>query len=466
MGLVPLAKELGVSRGSTLTKLIFILQNFTAMHVLTFVVAAVSFITIMMGRTIKTSLSKRYPKIAFLPDRFAVVILSAVLTYQFRWDKQGLEILGEVESAEGGLFHFQFPFALSHLNHVKEALSTAFLIAVLGFFESVVAAKSLGTTLDVSISSNRELIALGTANVLGGCFQALPAFGGYGRSKVNKATGGRTPLSSVVLSACTIICTMFLLPYFYYLPRCVLSAMISVVAVSLLEEAPHDIAFFVRLRALPDLATMTLVFLTTLLWSLSTGIAVGVGISLVQVIRHSTQARIQILKREPGTDNFRAVDESSSPGTSIIADLDPPTPEPATSTIVIKIREALTFANAGAMSQRLWRIDRYGDSHAHPSLPRLKSGVEALVFDIAGMASIDGSGAQELRQTLERYTSRGVKVWFCRVYGGVGGAVWTRMQRAGIVDLIGGPDHMVATTEEAVRAAEVERERAAELGGV
>ena len=70
----------------------------------------------------------------------------------------------------------------------------------------------------ISLSSNRELVALGAANILGGCFMALPAFGGYARSKVNAATGGKTPMSSIFLSLITVICVLFVLPYFYYLP--------------------------------------------------------------------------------------------------------------------------------------------------------------------------------------------------------------------------------------------------------
>lgn len=106
-------------------------------------------------------------------------------------------------------------------------MSTAFLIALLGFFESSVAAKSLGggeTRREgegiegIALSPNRELVALGVANLVGGCFAALPAFGGYGRSKVNAQTGGKTPMSSIFLSIITVICVLFLLPYFYYLP--------------------------------------------------------------------------------------------------------------------------------------------------------------------------------------------------------------------------------------------------------
>ena len=163
---------------------------------------------------------------AYIPDRFLVVVLSAILAGAFRWDKNGLEILGEVKSASGSNpFPFRWPFQNSHMKNIREAMGTSFLIALLGFFESSVAAKALGGgesgadgIQGIQLSPNRELVALGVANLVGGCFMALPAFGGYGRSKVNASTGGKTPMSSVFLSIITIICVLFLLPYFYYLP--------------------------------------------------------------------------------------------------------------------------------------------------------------------------------------------------------------------------------------------------------
>ena len=177
-------------------------------------------------RELKRRLQPRYPGVAYVPDRFIVVALSAVFTWKLGWDKQGLRILGDVQSSTGSSFPFHWPFVPSHMNHVREAMGTSFLIALLGFFESSVAAKSIagveGKTGDgiqgMPLSANRELVALGVANLVGGCFMALPAFGGYGRSKVNASTGGKTPMSSVLLSLITVICVLFLLPYFYYIP--------------------------------------------------------------------------------------------------------------------------------------------------------------------------------------------------------------------------------------------------------
>lgn len=177
-------------------------------------------------REVKRRLQPRYPWVAYVPDRFLVVALSTILTWKLGWDKQGLRILGSVQSTTGSPFPFHWPFVPSYMTHIREAMGTSFLIALLGFFESSVAAKSIGggesKTGDgiqgMALSANRELVALGVANLVGGCFMALPAFGGYGRSKVNASTGGRTPMSGVLLSLITVICVLFLLPYFYYIP--------------------------------------------------------------------------------------------------------------------------------------------------------------------------------------------------------------------------------------------------------
>lgn len=107
------------------------------------------------------------------------------------------------------------------MRHIRAAMSTSFLIALLGFFESSVAAKSLGgsdTIQGMELSANREMLALGVANLVGASFMSLPAFGGYGRSKVNKTTGGKSPMSSIFLSLISLLSIMFLLPEFYYLP--------------------------------------------------------------------------------------------------------------------------------------------------------------------------------------------------------------------------------------------------------
>jgi MFS superfamily sulfate permease-like transporter len=388
--------------------------------------------------------------VAYFPDRFLVVALSAVLAWKFKWDEMGLAVLGLVESSGSHAFPFHWPFQFQHVKHIDTAMGTSFIIALLGFFESSVAAKSLGEGTSelqgMTLSANRELIALGTANMVGGCFMALPAFGGYGRSKVNASTGGRTPMSSILLSLITLICVLFLLPYFYYLPKGVLSAMISVVAYSLIEECPHDIKFFFKIRGWTELSLMIIIFLATVFYSLSLGIALGIGLSILAVIRHATKPRIQILGRVPGTtDKFEN------------AELMPETLEFVEGCLIVKIPEPLTFANTGELRTRLRRLERYGTNAAHPALPRVRAEEHNrnIIFDVHGVTGIDGSGTQVLTEIVEAYVNKGVRIFFCRLPNGHG-SVYRRFEMAGIVELCGGTRRFVASVEEALNLAEIE----------
>ena len=336
------------------------------------------------------------------------------------------------------------------MKHIDTALSTSFLIALLGFFESSVAAKSLGEGTHelhgMSLSANRELIALGTANIVGGMFMALPAFGGYGRSKVNAATGGTTPMSSIILSAITLICILFLLPSFYYLPKGVLSAMVTVVAYSLIEECPHDLRFFIKIRGWTELLLMSIIFLATVFYSLSLGIALGIGLSLLKLIRHATKPRIQILGKVPGTtDKFENAEYYSD------------NIEYIEGCLIVKVPEPLTFANTGELKTRLRRLEHYGAYAAHPSLPRIRHDYhnKNIVFDVHGVTSIDGSGTQVLSEIVEAYVKRDVRVFFCRLPQRRS-KVWESFERSGIVEMCGGTRNFVESVEEALKLSEVE----------
>ncbi|CAI7624789.1 unnamed protein product [Penicillium glandicola] len=449
LGLTQHAKESDVSHGTSVEKLIFVIRNARECHGLTAAVSIVSFSVIMAFRTLKKMLVPRIPQVIYFPDRFLVVALSAVLAWHLDWEAKGLEILGPTEVSSGGLFAFNWPFQFAHMKHVRTAMSKAFIIALLGFFESSVAAKGLGEGNSNGIkgmymSANREMVALGVANVIGGCFSALPAFGGYGRSKLSSQTGARSPMTSVFLSIITFTCVLVLLPYLYYLPKAVLCSMISVVAFTLVEECPHDLLFFLRLRGWSELVLMFLIFTTTIFYSLELGMAMGMGLSVIILIRHATHPRIQIMGKVLGTaarfDN---------------AELHPENVELVESALIVKIPEPLTFANTGDLKNRLRRLELYGSSHAHPSLPRMRAPEhnKNIIFDVHGVTSIDGSGTQVLSEIVHAYAEQRVRVFFCRLPNS---DVFRMFELSGIVEKCGGLTHFVPSVDEALQLAESE----------
>lgn len=225
----------------------------------------------------------------------------------------------------------------------------------------------------------------------------------------------------------------------------VLSSLISVVAWSLIEECPHDISFFFKIRAWEELGLMFIILLSTIFFSLTLGMAIGVGLSLLQVIRHSTRPRIQILGRIPGTNRFEN------------AEANPDRLEFIEGCLIVKIPEPLTFANTGEMKTRLRRLELYGTNQAHPALPRLRreDSNRNIIFDIHGVTSLDGSGTQVLEEIVNGYRERGVRIFFSRVPSR-DSEVWALLERSGIVKLAGGESHFVEDVHEALKLTEVE----------
>ena len=227
--------------------------------------------------------------------------------------------------------------------------------------------------------------------------------------------------------------------------KAVLSAMISVVAYSLIEEAPHDIKFFIQIRGWPELFMMFLIFASTIFYSLALGIALGFGLSLLTVIRHATKPRIQILGKVPGKEN-----EFEN------AERDPRGLEFFEGCLIVKIPEPLIFANTGDIKTRLKRLELYGTTTVHPALQRTRSAKnnENVIFDIRGVTELDGSGTQVLAEIVEDYVNQGVRVFFCRGPHETS-PVYKMFERSGIIDKCGGRRTYVSTVDEALRMTKV-----------
>ena len=218
--------------------------------------------------------------------------------------------------------------------------------------------------------------------------------------------------------------------------------MVSVVAYSLVEECPHDIKFFLQIRGWSELTLMTIIFVATVFYSLALGIALGMGLSLLIIIKHSTKPRIQILGKVPGTDRFENAEDH------------PQSLEFIEGCLIVKIPEPLTFANTGDLKSRLRRLELYGTTAAHPALPRVRSPEhnKNVIFDVHGVTSLDGSGAQVLTEIVQSYVDRGVRVFFCRVPREMS-RVWGLFERSGIVDIVG-RNRFVKSVDQALAAAE------------
>jgi MFS superfamily sulfate permease-like transporter len=92
------------------------------------------------------------------------VPINTVLTWYFKWNDKGVTILGQVES---GSFTIKWPISYKTIttnSNIRTILSSAFVTAILGYFETMVGVKHLSTADNDVSKPNRELVALGAVN--------------------------------------------------------------------------------------------------------------------------------------------------------------------------------------------------------------------------------------------------------------------------------------------------------------
>jgi len=224
-----------------------------------------------------------------------------------------------------------------------------------------------------------------------------------------------------VCSALILLSTFFLLPYLYYLPKPVLSAIVCMIVWGLITEAPHDVMFYYRMSAWTELALMTLTLVLTLVWNVEVGVLSSIAISCLLVLKKSSQPRMTILGRMPETDKWKPINEN------------PEAVEPLSGVLIVRIRESLDFANSAQMKDRLRRLELYGPERKHPSERPTRENTHALVFHLHDMDDCDAAAVQIFTELIEAYKSRGVGVFITHLRP----HMWGIFEKAGIIDLIG-----------------------------
>ncbi|CAO3648080.1 unnamed protein product [Mucor hiemalis] len=438
LGLVEKSKIWGISEASTtVERLYFLIKNVKYAHGLSSVVSAVAITILFSMRKFKSKYGQTKKWFQLFPDVLLVVVISILLTHHFDWENKGLAILGKIESA--GIPLPSIP-SFPPNKHMKDLLVTSAMIAIIGFVESIVIAKIYSSKHNYSVSANRELVALGVANICSGLFQGIPAFGSVSRSKINDKAGARTQMACLVTGVIAILAILFLLPYFHYLPKAVLSAIIFVAVLSLLSELPEDLHFIFKIGAWRDLALLLVTFFATIIISLEFGTLLAVTLSLLLTIRETSYPRISIMGRVKGSDNkFKPIQD------------DPTEIEHLQDVLIVRIEEALFFANTGQLKDRLRRLEMFGDMSIHPSESPRRSESLYTIFDVSSMPSIDASAIQIFYEIVEAYKARSVQVYFVRLRE----QPLQLFKKSGLLNLVG-ESHLFKKVSEAIEVIELD----------
>lgn len=168
---------------------------------------------------------------------------------------------------------------------VRELLPAAITIAILGSLESLLCAVVADGMSGKKHNPNDELIGQGIGNILAPLFGGIPATAAIARTAANVKSGGSLPLASVVHALFILISILLLSPVLSYIPMASMAALLLMVAWNM-SEAKHFIRS-IKIGPRDDVVVLLLCFSLTVLFDMTTAVAVGMGLAAVLFVRRS-----------------------------------------------------------------------------------------------------------------------------------------------------------------------------------
>lgn len=258
-----------------------------------------------------------------------VIILGVLITLM--WPMSALPLVPEITTSSVINLNIDLPWPLFY-----ELLPSASLIALIGFLESTSVAKTLARQQQETIKPNQELLGLSAANVMASLFQGFPVAGGFGRSMVNHQAGATSPLAGMFTALFVLIFLLIATPLIGLIPMAALGAIVVLAVWPLIDLSPIYKNWQQNIK---ENSIWLITFTIVLAKGAELGIAAGVILSLVFLIRSASSPHIAIIGRIPNSTHFRNVKRYEV--------------ETFENLLAIRIDEGLHFANQELVNEYL-----------------------------------------------------------------------------------------------------------------
>ncbi|CAH2037358.1 unnamed protein product, partial [Iphiclides podalirius] len=231
-----------------------------------------------------------------------VVVIAAVLAFLVHEDKRDPLIL--TGSITPGLpiphlpsFHSTVGNTTVPLGDMLAHLGSGLIVVpVVGIISNVAIAKafSKGKTLDAT----QEIVSLGICNIVGAFFKSYPVNGSFTRSAVSDASGVKTPAAGFYTGVIVLLTLALLTPYFYFIPRAALAAVIMCAVLHMV-----DLAIIKKLWATSrlDLIPLAGTFVCCLALGIEIGLVCGVGIDILLLLYYHSRPPLEVQFIDDGT---------------------------------------------------------------------------------------------------------------------------------------------------------------------
>jgi high affinity sulfate transporter 1 len=351
-----------------------------------------------------------------IPGPLVAVVGATIVSSAFHLAAtSGVSVVGALPQ---GLPTFQIPSV--SLGDVRSLFLNALAIAVVSFADMSVLSRTFALRGRYEVDANRELIALGAANVATGLFQGFPITSSSSRTPVAEAAGAKTQLTGVVGAACIALLLIFGPRLLADLPHAALGAVVISACLGLVEVS--GVLRLWRLR--PGEFVLSIVcFLGVALFGVIEGIFIAVGLALLDFVWRAWSPYDAVLGRVEGLNGYH--DVTRHPEATRIPGL-----------VLFRWDAPLFFANAETFHEHVLR-----------AVAQAPTPTKWVVVAAEPVTDVDITAADQLAELDQELEEAGIEICFAEMKG----PVKDRLKRYGLFEKLG-VGSFFPTIEQAVDA--------------
>ena len=388
----------------TVMQLVEVARGVPKMHVLTPAVSLAVLIVIFGVKRV----APRFP------GSLLVVLGGIVASAEFNLASRGVEIIGPIAR---GLPKLGFPEV--GWRDAETLLPVAASCLVLIVAQCAATARIYAVRHRQALDENADLLGLAVANLGAGLSGTFVVNGSPTQTAMVERSGGRSQMAQLATAVTVALVLLFLTQPLEYLPRCVLSAIVFVIAVRLI-----DLRGLAQIRKESPgefwLATMTAG--VVVVQGVERGIVLAMVLSLLRVVHHSYRPASGVLVR---TEQKFWQSIPAVPGAMT---------EPGLA--IYRFGASLFYANAGRFAEEI--IGLTGGNVAK---------LRWVIADAEAITNMDFTAARVVRELAADLKERAVALVFARVQQ----SLKADLDRHGVTETLG-PEHVFVKLHDAMRA--------------
>jgi len=313
-----------------------------------------------------------------VPGALAVCAVAILATFFLDLGSYGIALVGTVPSGVPQLTIPSFRWG-----DIAALAPAAVAIAFLAFSDGILLAQTFAEKNGYEVQPNRELVALGSANILAGLWQGFPVSASQSRTSIVDASGGKSQVAQLVLAVGLLLFLFFLTGLIALLPKVALGAILIVTAIGMLEMA--SLVGLYRIDRV-EFAIALGVTAAILVAGVVPGIILGLLLSLITVLVEISRPGDAVLRRRLLDGRFHDCRDDEEA-------------ESVPGLLVYRPYAPLVFANARHVMTRIRTLVDEADPP-----------VKWLVIDAQAIHDMDVTAAQRFAELHRELADEGVDV--------------------------------------------------------